>query len=99
MFKKQFGSNFKAQARKGFVLYNNQQYDNISFYILNNEIVFETKTKQKFFKCIYYLHKMFKNGLHYIDFFKNQISGALKDIYVLSNYACYNHNMGEKIPW
>ncbi len=42
---------------------------------------------------------MFKNGLHYIDFFKNQISGALKDIYVLSNYACYNHNMGEKIPW
>ncbi len=41
MFKEQFGSNFKAQARKGLILYNNQHYDNISFYILNNEIFFE----------------------------------------------------------
>jgi hypothetical protein len=27
-----------------------------------------------------------------IDLKKFQISEALKDVYVLSNYACYNHN-------
>ncbi len=26
---------------------------------------------------------------------KIQVSGALKDIYIVSNYACYNHNISE----
>ncbi len=37
-----------------------------------------------------------QNGLHVDEFifiFEIQLSGALKDTYVLSNYACYNHNI------
>jgi hypothetical protein len=28
-------------------------------------------------------------------FFKKQLSGALKNTYVLSNYECYNHNISK----
>jgi hypothetical protein len=37
-----------------------------------------------------------QNGLHVDEiliFLKFQLSGALKDTYVLSNYGCYNHNI------
>jgi hypothetical protein len=37
-----------------------------------------------------------QNGLHVDEISikkKNQVSGALKDIYIVSNYACYNHNI------
>jgi hypothetical protein len=30
-------------------------------------------------------------------FLKFQFNGALKDNYVLSNYACYNHNISKKL--
>jgi hypothetical protein len=39
---------------------------------------------------------MLQSGLHVDEiliFKKFQISGALKNIYVLSNYECYNHNI------
>jgi hypothetical protein len=37
-----------------------------------------------------------QNGLHVDEiliFLKFQFNGTLKDIYVLSNYGCYNHNI------
>jgi hypothetical protein len=37
-----------------------------------------------------------QNGLHVNEillFLNFQVNGALKDIYVLSNYACYDHNI------
>jgi len=37
-----------------------------------------------------------QNGLHVNEiliFKKNQLSGALKNTYVLSNYGCYNHDI------
>jgi hypothetical protein len=38
---------------------------------------------------------IFQNGLHVneILIFKNQLSGTLKDTYLLSNYGCYNYNI------
>jgi hypothetical protein len=39
-----------------------------------------------------------QNGLHVDEiliFFKFQINGALKNTYVLSNYACYNQNISK----
>jgi hypothetical protein len=42
-------------------------------------------------KCL-----ILQNGLHVNDlliFLKLQLSGALKNTYVLSNYECYNHNI------
>jgi len=39
-----------------------------------------------------------QNGLHVDEiliFKKNQLSGALKNTYVSSNYECYNHNISK----
>jgi hypothetical protein len=45
-------------------------------------------------KCL-----ILQNGLYIcrwnIDFKKNQLNGALKSTYVLSNYECYNHNVSK----
>ncbi len=65
------------------------------FKILTNPIL---KVKCRFFKNVSTCTKclILQNGLHVneILFLKNfQVNGALKDTYVLSNYACYNHNI------
>jgi hypothetical protein len=38
-----------------------------------------------------------QNGLHVDEILikKFQVIGALKYVYVLSNYACYNHNISK----
>ncbi len=39
-----------------------------------------------------------QNGLHVDEmfiFFKFQLRGAIKNIYVLSKYGCYNHNVSK----
>jgi len=38
-----------------------------------------------------------QNGLRVDEILikKIQVNGALKDTYVLSNYACYNHNISK----
>jgi len=40
--------------------------------------------------------QILQNGLHVDEILikkKIQVSGALKDTYILSNYVCYNHNI------
>jgi hypothetical protein len=66
------------------------------FKILKNPIL--KLELSRFFLNVYICTKcsILQNGLHVDEmliFKKFQLSGALKDTYVLSNYGCYNHNI------
>jgi hypothetical protein len=57
------------------------------------------RIRYKFFKnstcikCLILQNKRHVNEI--LIFFKFQVKGALKDTYVLSTYACYNHNISK----
>jgi hypothetical protein len=72
------------------------------FKMLKNPIL-KVKLSRIFFNISTYTKcSILQNGLHVDEiliFKKIQRNGALKTIYVLSNYECCNHNIYQKINY
>ncbi len=91
---------FKCIENRSFIFYNDWHDDNFSFYVKMLKTPLLRVDLSRFFlnASICTRCSILQNGQHVNEILilkKIQVTGALKNTYVLSNYACYNHNISK----